>query len=129
MKDRLKDLVPANLEIVGEVNDETLISEMRRAAVYVQVSAHEGFGCSLAEAMLCEAVPVVTSAGAIPEVVGDTGIYVPRNDPIATANAVKQALTSWSGSAARKRVAEMFPLARREKRLIDLVNEFVVTRE
>ena len=31
---------------------------------------------SLAEAMLAGAVPVVTAAGALPEVVGDTGVVI-----------------------------------------------------
>ena len=47
-----------------------------RLRVYVQASLHEGFGMSLAEAMLAGAVPVVTAAGALPEVVGDTGVVI-----------------------------------------------------
>lgn len=119
----IKQSAPPNLELVGRVDQNTLIREMQRAAVYVQVSAHEGFGCSLAEAMLCGAMPVVTRAGAIPEVVGETGIYVPFEDPRATADGVRRALKSPNGGAARKRIAELFPIEKRERELVAAVRE------
>ena len=119
----IKRFIPANLTFVGRVDSKTLLEEMQKAAVYVQPSAHEGFGCSLAEAMLCGCIPVVTDAGAIPEVVGDTGIYVPREDPEATAKAVRQALGMGDGARARARIVEMFPLSKRETALVAAVEE------
>ena len=53
----------------------------RRASVYVQASAHEGFGLSVAEGMLAGCIPVTTRAGALPEVVGDVGIQVDGTGP------------------------------------------------
>ncbi len=94
---------------------------MQRAKVYVQVSAHEGFGCSLAEAMLCECVPVVTDRGAIPEVVGDTGFYVPFGDSKVAATKIKDAMMATkNGKRARERIVNLFPLQKRER---DLVKE------
>ena len=58
----------------------------------MQASLHEGFGLSLAEAMLAGAVPVVTSAGALPEVVGDTGVTIAEPTPAAVAGGVRAAL-------------------------------------
>ena len=119
----IKGFIPANLTLVGKVDSNALLEEMQKAAVYVQPSAHEGFGCSLAEAMLCGCIPVVTDAGAIPEVVGDTGIFVPREDPKATAIAIRQALENRDGARARSRIAEMFPLSKREAALVAAVEE------
>lgn len=113
-----------NLSVVGRVDFETLLKEMQNASVYVQVSAHEGFGCSLAEAMLCKAIPVVTNAGAIPEVVGDCGYYVPFDDPVSTAKAIRKALEDKKrGEMARRRITNEFPLAMREEKLTGLISD------
>lgn len=113
--DYLKSIAPPNLKLTGFVEEKELIDYYRKAKVYVQISAHEGFGCSLAEAMLCECVPVVTDKGAIPEVVGDTGFYVPYKDVEATAEAIREALSSNKGKDARDRVKNLFPSERRRE--------------
>ncbi|MFQ6060670.1 MAG: glycosyltransferase family 4 protein [Thermoplasmata archaeon] len=126
MKGTLEKRKPDNLQILGRVSDSDLLSFMQRSRVYVQVSAHEGFGCSLAEAMLCECLPVVTRRGAIPEVVGDCGYYVPFRNPYATSQAIREALDDRNkGKRARERIAQRFPLERRRKRILELVHGLV----
>ena len=50
----------ANVRLTGWLEDEELRTLLRaRAAVYVQASKHEGFGVSVAEAMLARCVPVI----------------------------------------------------------------------
>ena len=68
--------------------------------------------------MSCGCVPVVTRRYALPGVVGDTGFYVPYNDPKATAEAIRKALESGKGAKARERVKKYFSLEAREKGLI-----------
>ena len=77
----------------------------------------------MAEAMACECVPVVTNKGAIPEVVGETGVYVPYGDAEATAEGIKRALESTIGKMARKRVKEMFTLDKRRRELLKAMND------
>lgn len=103
----------ANMAFLGWVSDEELRETLGRAKVYVQASFTEGFGVALAEAMASGCVPVVTHAGAIPEVVGDTGIYVQYDDVEGLAAAIRIALESGMGDAARTRVVERFGLDRR----------------
>lgn len=55
---------------------------------------------------------------AIPEVVGDTGYYVPYDNPKATAEAIKKALKSSKGTRARERVKKYFSLGARERKLV-----------
>ncbi len=122
----IKESAPGNLVLTGKVDFDTLLKEMQKASVYVQVSGHEGFGCSLAEAMLCADVPVVTKAGAIPEVVGDCGYYVPYDDPGSTAEAVRKALgDSDKGRLARERIVKEFPLSKREEGLVQLISDVI----
>lgn len=90
----LRSLATANVEFTGWLDDLTLTQYYRRASVYVQASRHEGFGMSVAEAMLAGCIPVVTAAGALPEVVGDCGVYCHSQEPASVASAIRQALES-----------------------------------
>jgi glycosyltransferase involved in cell wall biosynthesis len=122
---RWKSRAPFNLEILDFIPNEKLIEYYQRAKVYAQLSYQESFGCALAEAMLCECVPVVTRKGAIPEVVGDVGYYVDYGDEKATAKKIEEALTSDLGSEARKRIMKLFPLEKRKKKLSDTINGLI----
>jgi glycosyltransferase involved in cell wall biosynthesis len=119
--DYLRSIAPKNVRFAGFLAESELIKQYQHAKVYVQVSAHEAFGVALAEAMACECVPVVTDRGAIPEVVGETGVYVPYGDAEATAEGIKRALESTIGKMARKRVKEMFTLDKRRKELLKAI--------
>ncbi|VVB64356.1 D-inositol-3-phosphate glycosyltransferase [uncultured archaeon] len=122
---RLKSLASENVEFTGRVSEEELLTLYRRAKVYVQVSAYESFGMALAEAMLCGCVPVVTDRGALPELVGDTGFYVPFGDEKKLGYWIKKALVSDQGSRARARIERMFSLKRREEEILRIVEEML----
>jgi glycosyltransferase involved in cell wall biosynthesis len=109
--DELRAVAGPNVTFTGYLDDETLDSYFRRAAVYVQPSRHEGFGVSVAEAMLARCVPVVTDAGALLEVVGDTGVVVAEPKPLQVAEGIRRALEMGpeAGERARRRVLERFP--------------------
>jgi glycosyltransferase involved in cell wall biosynthesis len=109
----LRGLAAPNVRFPGYVTDHQLEDLLGRAKAYVQASFTEGFGLSLVEAMSAGCVPVVTAAGALPEVVGDTGFYVDYDDDRALANAVRRAMASDLGERARARVLERFTLDHR----------------
>ena len=113
--EKLRAVASANVTFTGYLSDKDLDAAFRRARVYVQASWHEGFGLAVAEAMLAGCVPVVTDAGALPEVVGDTGVTIPAVDAGEIAAGVREAIGLWPerGLAARERVLERFPLAAR----------------
>jgi len=116
--ERLKKIASSNVMFTGYISDESLLHYYQKAKVYCQLSTQESFGVALAEAMSCCCVPVVTRTYALPEVVGDTGFYVPYNDPKATAEAVRKALKSDKGMKARERIRKYFSIKTREKKLI-----------
>ena len=128
--ERLAAEAPANARVTGRLSDEDLDDLFRRCGVYVQASLHEGFGLSLAEAMLAGAVPVVTSAGALPEVVGDTGVVIDEPTPAAVADGVRRAfeLGRAAGLAARERVRTEFPYEMRRDGVLEEV-ERALARE
>jgi glycosyltransferase involved in cell wall biosynthesis len=122
----LRAIAGENVTFTGWIEQAELEALYRRAAVYVQPSRHEGFGLSVAEAMLAGCVPVVTNAGALPEVVGDAGIVV---EAPASAEAVAAgigealALGEDARERARRRVLEHFPLKVRDEGLTHVVGE------
>jgi glycosyltransferase involved in cell wall biosynthesis len=128
--EHLGELAGRNVRLTGRLSDDELDGVYRRAAVYVQASLHEGFGMAVAEAMLAGCVPVVTRAGALPEVVGEAGVYVDRADPDAVASGVRRALElgEEAHAAARRRIVSCFPLEVRQERLQGLVAELVARR-
>lgn len=123
--DHLRSIASSNVEFTGPLSDADSIRRMQTAAVYVQVSAHEGFGMALAEAMLCGCIPVVTDRGSLREVVGDVGFYVPYGDPQTTAEAIRKALGAdpEMGQQARQRIIDNFPLEKRHQKLLEIIEE------
>jgi glycosyltransferase involved in cell wall biosynthesis len=109
--EELRAVAGPNVTFTGYLDDQTLDGYFWRAAVYVQPSQHEGFGLAVAEAMLARCVPVVTDAGALVEVVGDTGVVIPAPEPAQVADGVRRALELGpeAGERARRRVLERFP--------------------
>ena len=121
----LEKKAPKNVMFIDFMPQEELLKYYQKAKVYCQLSRYEGHPNALSEAMLCECVPVGTKYGGIPEVIGDTGFYVPYGDAKATAEAIKKALNSNKGKEARERIETLFPLERRETALFNIVHELL----
>jgi glycosyltransferase involved in cell wall biosynthesis len=114
-----------NVQFTGWLSDEDLHATYRRAAVYVQASRHEGFGLAVAEAMLAGCVPVVMNVTAMPEVVGDTGVFVESQAPDDVADGVRRALELGPDAArrARERILTAFPMERRRDGILRVVQD------
>jgi len=93
-------------------------------------STYEGFGIPAAEAMSCGAPVVSTTAGALPEVVGDAGILVPPADSVALIKAVDglienpQRLKELS-VLGRKRIIEQFSWKDAARKTADVYEEAI----
>jgi len=118
----LRSLAPENVEFV---DDNDLLSLYQEAKVYCQLSYYESLGVSLAEAMACECVPVVTDRASLPEVVGDTGFYVRYGDVGTTAKAIKAALSSDKGGKARNRIKNLLSIDKTEFEFVAEINKLV----
>jgi glycosyltransferase involved in cell wall biosynthesis len=105
-----------NVVFDGWLERDQVRALMQRAKVYCQLSMHEGLPNSLAEAMLCGAVPVGVPVGGIPRLIGQTGFVVPRRI-LEISSAIRLALCRESGAEGRQRIERLFPI---EKRAIEL---------
>lgn len=110
-----------NVTLTGFLDDLALAETYRRASVYVQASLHEGFGMSLAEAMSAGCIPIGTRLGAIPEVMGDTGVYTDP-DPGSIADAIIEAHQR-NRDNPRHRILNQFPIERRRAALYTLIEQ------
>lgn len=101
----------------GHVPRDDVPAALRRADVHVVTSRwDEPFGLTTLEGMASGLAVVATATGGSPEVVGDAGLLVPRDDPAALADALERLLASPAElarlqHAARSR-AERFPWSR-----------------
>ena len=104
------------VRFVNGVSDEEIVRLYAQADVAVVPSLYEGFSLPAVEAMACGVPLVATTGGALPEVVGDsgvTGLLVAPGDPGALAGALVSALEDPAlrrrlGEAGRARVLERF---------------------
>jgi glycosyltransferase involved in cell wall biosynthesis len=117
----------SNLQVLDFVPDAELQGLYRRAGVYVQASAHEGFGLAVAEAMNAGCIPVITRTGALPEVVGDAGVYVDATTGESLATGIRKALDSEHSrrDLARLRVVNYFSPRRRQRRLCAVIQRAI----
>jgi glycosyltransferase involved in cell wall biosynthesis len=118
------------IEFPGTITAEHKIDLMQRCAVYLQPSLFEGFGLAILEAMSCGAAVVASPNGSIPEVVGDAGLFVDRENPDEIAAAVIGLLQSPArraalGRKARQRAESEFPLARRQRGIVEIVERLL----
>jgi glycosyltransferase involved in cell wall biosynthesis len=97
----------------NQIETSELIQLYRSATLVAVPSTYEGFGIPAAEAMSCGAPLVSTTAGALPEVVGDAGILIPPADSAALTAAIAQLMESPAKRSeysvlGRKRIIEKF---------------------
>lgn len=120
--------VEHNVEFPGLVSHEEKLEYLHRTAVYVQPTKHEAFGVAIAEAMSC-GVPVISSkVGAVPEVLGDCGLYADPDDPKDLADKIILLLQDEDfrkelGAKARERVLQNFTYQRRKQEIQKVLEE------
>jgi glycosyltransferase involved in cell wall biosynthesis len=82
------------------VSHGELVAWYSGAVCLVQPSRHEGFGLPILEAMACGCPVVASSAGALPEVVGDAGVVYGQPDDV---DSLTRDLSRLIASAAERR--------------------------
>lgn len=81
-----------DIRITGPLPHAQMLQEIRSADLVVLPSRYEGFGLTAAEAMALARPVLATSAGGLPEVLGNAGVLVPPQDPGALAASLDELL-------------------------------------
>jgi len=117
-----------SLRVVGVIPRDQMPAFWSRVDLACVPSvSDESFGLVALEAMACGIAVVVSDAGALPEVVGDAGVVVPRSDEKALAAVIASLLRSPTrlvelGERARRR-ASTFDLQKRAFELLSLIEQ------
>jgi glycosyltransferase involved in cell wall biosynthesis len=120
-----------NVQFINNIPNEEVVKWMQRSKLYIQISDTETFGVAIAEAMSCETPVVVSKRGAIPEVVGDLGIYVDHNNPADIASGIITILEMKNedrknlGKNLRKRIVENYSYERRKNEIEKVIDSVI----
>lgn len=118
--------LPGNVKILPFMPHELLREVYCSHQFYLQLSVSEGFGNSLAEAMLCGSVPIGSSSGSIPMVIGDCGYILDKKELPDLKALVEKAIIdpdySRKREEGRKRIISSFSIEQRAKKLTELMN-------
>lgn len=117
---------------LGYVSDADHADLLAGASVLAYPSLYEGFGHPPFEAMAAGVPVVTTTAGSLPEVIGDAAEFVPPGDDAALADALTRVLTDGALRAelvARGRVrANAFPWSTAIDNFVDLYRHVAAAR-
>ncbi|VAW92789.1 hypothetical protein MNBD_GAMMA23-358 [hydrothermal vent metagenome] len=97
--EELKEIVQADSRLIdrvhftGFVSDDDLVTLYSDSLAVTLPSFSEGFGLPAIEAMACGVPVLASSAGSIPEVVGDAGLYFDPHKVEQITNAIHQLAT------------------------------------
>lgn len=83
-------IIQKQVKVISAVDNELLVGYYRGATAFVSPSLYEGFGLPFVEAMAAGCPVIGSTAGAIPEIVGDAGILVDPMDVQGLANAMER---------------------------------------
>lgn len=115
--------LPFALEITGNLDHGAFLRVMAGADIVIVPSRFEGFGLTALEAMALSKPVIASTAGGLPEVLGDTGRLIAPGDVAALAEAILALATDPAqrdgmGRAARARAEAEFALPAIAARLI-----------
>lgn len=122
--------VPTNFIVKEFLQPSDFIQILSKSEYYMQLSISEGFPNSLCEGMLCECIPIGSNVGAIPEIIGDTGVIIERDDLQEVKIELLQLMRKSKAEKihlskiARKRVLENFNIERRAQALYAIIDAY-----
>lgn len=124
-----KTPVPANVEVLPFLTKEVFLSRLQQSEYFIQPSVSEGFPNAFGEAMLCGCIPIGSSVGAVPDIIGQTGLVLKTNDATAAVSSISSLLAlpdqhrSQLAAAARQRIVDNFLIQRRANDLLAVLRD------
>lgn len=119
--------------LTGRIERQELADLYSASEIAVVPSLHEGFGFPAAEAMSSRLPVISTTAGALPEVVGEdghAGLLIPPGDSTALATALRrllgdEALRRRMGERGRKRAVDLFSWRQAARNTVGVYEELL----
>ncbi len=119
--------------LTGRIDRQELADLYSASEIAVVPSLHEGFGFPAAEAMSSRLPVISTTAGALPEVVGEdghAGLLIPPGDSTALATALRrllgdEALRRRMGERGRKRAVDNFSWRQAARNTVSVYEELL----
>jgi glycosyltransferase involved in cell wall biosynthesis len=115
---------------LGAKNQAELVEWYQKSSILILPSFYEGFPLTVLEAQVCETPVIATPVGGIPEIIknNQTGILIPRNNPICLAEAVQYLLENEDvrykmGQIGREHVIKEYSLHSTVKKLITIYKQ------
>jgi len=114
-------------QFMGFLENSELHEFLLKGKIYLQLSVHEAFGCSLAESMLFNCIPVVSNKYALPEVVGNAGFCVNTEDLKGISVVVDKILKGniYPLENPRERILKEFPIEKRAEKLLSVMKDIL----
>jgi glycosyltransferase involved in cell wall biosynthesis len=105
--------IAERVKFVSNISTEQMVRYYAEATIAIVPSVYEGFGLPAGEAMACGVPVISTDGGALPEVVGDSGVIVPARNVEAMVSAIAGLLEDSAQRAelaanGRARIVEQF---------------------
>ncbi|OGH11875.1 MAG: hypothetical protein A2857_02690 [Candidatus Levybacteria bacterium RIFCSPHIGHO2_01_FULL_36_15] len=83
-----------NVNVIGFVEKKDLIKIYNMAEIFVMPSIYEGFGLPVLEAANCGCPVVTTRCGSLPEIIGESAVFVDPKDIEDIANGIDKVLSN-----------------------------------
>ncbi|AMQ56335.1 glycosyltransferase family 4 protein [Algoriphagus sanaruensis] len=117
----------SNVKVLGKMNPSELLKLYNSHQFYLQLSTSEGFPNALGEAMASGCVPIGSAVGAIPDIIGDSGIILTKKDLTLLESQIiylmNQNLADFSKKASQ-RILTLFNFEERKKALLKALTIF-----
>lgn len=113
--------MPANVTMYPFMPQESFMKHLAESEFVLQLSVSEGFPNALCEAMLCQCIPVGSTVGAIPHIIGDTGYLISSSNKEYLSEKFTEITGTDSttrhelGKKARERIISNFHISQREQ--------------
>jgi len=119
---------PTNVHLLGTLSSKQLREEFNKVDFFLQLSLYEGFGLSLAEAMLCGCIPIASSVNVVPEIVGEMGFMIASREDETIFSIIEKAVIESENvnrSQVRKRIIDRYPFGSRKESLSAMTNSLM----
>lgn len=122
----IKEDLP-NVIFLGKLTPKELKHYFSISQYYLQLSIFEGFGCSLAEAMLCDCIPIGSSVNIIPNIINKEELIVSKKNIDILITVINYAVKNKDSllNFPRKQIIENYNYTERKNKLINIIERFI----